>query len=325
MKLLILGGTIFVGRHIAAEAIARGHEVTLFHRGRHNVDIFPQTERILGDRDGDLQLLHGRAWDAVIDTCGYLPRLVRAAVEQLDAARRYVFISSASVYPDMFHPHLDEHASIATTDNPLSEDVTNETYGPFKGKCEHLVRRRFGERATIARPGLIVGPHDPTDRFAYWPMRMARGGPVIAPGRQTAQLQFIDARDLAAWTITAVERELGGIYNIIGPAKPLTMLDFLHACQAATHSMSQLVWMTDEFLVEQACQPWVDLPLWVPGRDSTIRNAKAVQAHLTFHTLQDTIAETLRWRQSGKDSELKAGLSAVREEHLLKLWYKHFR
>ena len=187
MNLLILGGTVFLGRHLVEAALARGHAVTLFNRGQHNPDLFPEVERLRGDRDGDLQALEGRRWDAVVDTCGYVPRVVRASAEMLAPnVDHYTFISSISVYADTSKPGIDEQAPVGTLDDPTTEEVTGESYGPLKALCEQAAEAAMPGRVLNIRPGLIVGPHDPTDRFTYWVRRVAEGGEVLAPGNPHA-------------------------------------------------------------------------------------------------------------------------------------------
>ena len=218
VKLLVLGGTRFVGRHLVEAALARGHEVTLFNRGNHP-EVFPEVEGLIGDRDGDLGALENRTWDAALDTSGYVPRLVRDSAERLrDAVGHYTFISTVSVYPDTLPPHADEDARVRGLEDPLTEEVTNGTYGGLKVLCEEAVREIYGARSLVIRPGLVVGPYDPTDRFTYWPVRVAEGGEVLAPGVPEAPVQFIDARDLAAWTLGMIEGRETGTYNAVSPA-----------------------------------------------------------------------------------------------------------
>ncbi|MBM3497007.1 MAG: NAD-dependent epimerase/dehydratase family protein, partial [Armatimonadetes bacterium] len=223
VRLLVLGGTVFLGRHLVAEALARGHRVTLFHRGRHGADLFPEAERILGDRDGGLSALADESWDAVVDTSGYVPRVVGAAARMLaPAVGFYVFVSSVSVYADFSPVGMDEDAPLGQMADPSVEEITGETYGPLKALCESEVRSAFGARCAVVRPGLIVGPHDPSDRFTYWPVRCQRGGEVLAPGDPERPVQFIDAGDLAAWIVTMCVRQAGGVFNAVGPTDPTT-------------------------------------------------------------------------------------------------------
>ena len=327
MKLLILGGTVFLGRHLVDSALARGHEVTLFNRGQHNPELFPGIEKLRGDRDGDLTVLQGRRWDTVIDTSGYLPRVVRASAAALaSAVEHYTFISSISVYSDANQPGLDESGIVGTLEDPTVEEITGETYGPLKALCEQAVEEEMPGRALMIRPGLIVGPFDPTDRFTYWPHRVARGGEVLAPGRTKHATQIIDVRDLADWTVRMAERRASGIYNATGPAYTLTMGALLDTCQAVAQSDAAFTWADERFLLDQGVQPWSELPLWLPEADdtlSTVNCAKAFAAGLTMRPLAETVRDTLTWditRPAGH--EWRAGLSAERERQVLQNWHE---
>jgi nucleoside-diphosphate-sugar epimerase len=206
MRLLILGGTAFLGRALVDDALGRGHELTLFNRGKTNPELYPEVERLQGDRDGDLTVLQGKTWDAVIDTSGYVPRVVGQSAELLaDAVGHYTFISSISAYADFSQPGADENAAVGKLEDESVEEIDGDTYGPLKVLCEEVVEKRLPGRTLIIRPGLIIGPHDPTDRFTYWPCRVERGGEVLAPGKPEKSVQFIDARDLAAWNLDMVE------------------------------------------------------------------------------------------------------------------------
>ena len=323
MKTLILGGTQFVGRHLAEAALARGHKVTLFHRGRTGPELFPDAEHVLGDRDSDdLETLRGRTWDAVLDTCGYLPRVVRRSAALLaPSAGAYVFISTISVYADFTAPGLDETAPLGVWEDPSAEAVTNSNYGPLKALCEQAVEEAFPGRSLIVRPGFIAGPFDPTDRFTYWVRRAAQGGEMAAPGTPRQPLQIIDARDLAAWTLQMLEAGTVGIFNAAGPASPLTFGEFLEAARTVSGSDARLHWVSDALLQEQG----ITLPLAVPadsGLDGlmTASLAKALAHGLTFRPLAETIADTLAWdRTRPADVPLKAGLTPEREQALLGL------
>jgi len=324
MKLLVLGGTIFLGRHVVDCALAKGHEVTIFHRGRHGVELFPEVERILGDRDGGLEPLRGREFDAVIDPSGYVPRIVRESAEFLaDATEHYAFISSLSVYSDDSTPGQDESGPLVELEDPAAEEVTGETYGGLKVLCEAAVTDVFGERALNLRPGLIVGPHDPTDRFTYWPRRVASGGRVIAPAPEDGPVEFSDVRDLAAFLVHAAERRTGGILNASGPAidRP-TFGEFLAACRETAGSDAEFVWIDEAFMEAQEIGPWMDLPLFA-GTDAPGFNTRdsgaAVAAGLTFRPMAETIRDTLSWARSlPEDREWRAGLTADREEAALR-------
>lgn len=334
MKVLVLGGTRFLGRHLVAALLARHHEVTLFNRGRSAPGLFAQVEQLRGDRaDGTagLAALAGRRWDAVIDTCGYVPRIVRASCEALRAAAgSYVFISSISVYADFGAAELTEDAPLAALGDPASEDVMAH-YGALKAACEREVQAAFGERAFIVRPGLIVGPFDPTGRFTYWPQRIAAGGEVLAPGDPQAPLQFIDVRDLAEWIVRALTRGPAGTYNATGPAVPLAFDAFLAACQAtlAPRPPAVLTWCSERFLLEQGVTPWTGLPLWVPAAETGIHQVsvrRALAAGLSFRPLATTVADTLAWAKSAdfvppSGAYAQVGLSREREAELLRAWH----
>ncbi|MBI3240984.1 MAG: epimerase [Chloroflexi bacterium] len=328
MKLLILGGTVFLGRHTAEAALARGHEVTLFNRGQHSPELFPDVEKLRGDRNGDLSALRGRKWDAVVDTCGYVPRTVRASAELLaQAVERYVFISSISVYRELDKaPGLDEDSPVGKLEDETVEEITGETYGPLKALCEQAAEAALPGRALNIRPGLIVGPHDPSDRFTYWPVRIARGGDVLAPDGPDWHTQVIDARDLAEWTIRMVEAKMTGVFNATGPDYPLTFGKVLDECKAVSGSDARFVWVGGKFLLEAGVQPWSELPLWLGGGDMTVSVSKAIAAGLAFRPLADTIRDTLAWEAARpSDRAPRAGMKREREEEVLRKWEKGVR
>jgi 2'-hydroxyisoflavone reductase len=329
MKLLIIGGTIFLGRHLADVALARGHAVTLFNRGQHSPELYPEVEKLRGDRDGGLDALRDRRWDAVIDTCGYVPRVVRASAELLaGAVEHYTFVSSISVYPHFKEVGLDETAPVGILDDPTIEEVSGETYGPLKALCEQAVEQALPGRALIVRPGLIVGPYDPTDRFSYWPQRVARGGEVLAPGRPERHVQVIDARDLAEWIVRMVERRQVGTFNATGPAEPHTMAHLLHVSRAVSGSDARMTWVSEAFLDEQSVGSWIELPLWVPESDpdtlgfSDVDVGRATAAGLAFRDLAATVRDTLEWLSTRpSDHAWRAGLTPERETELLAAWH----
>ncbi len=330
MKLLVLGGTVFVGRHLVEAALARGHEVTLFNRGQHNAELFPECEKLRGDRDGDLSALEGRRWDAAIDPSGYVPRLVRDAATLLaDAVEHYTFISTISVYDDLGQGGIDEQSTLGTLDDPTTEEVTGESYGPLKVLCEQAAEAAMPGRVLTVRPGLIVGPDDPTDRFTYWPRRIAAGGEVLAPGDPVQPVQFIDVRDLAEWTVRMIEGQQTGIFNATGPAQPLTMAEFLERCRVALNPEAHLTWVSEPFLREHEVVPFTELPLWVGSeRDGLLRINidKAVQAGLTFRPLEETIQDTVAWDAARPvDTPRRAGLRREREQTLLAQWHAEHR
>lgn len=327
MRILIIGGTRFVGRHLVEAALRRNHEVTLFNRGKSNPGLFPQLETILGDREKDIRKLNGHFWEAVVDTSGYLPRLVRLSAEVLrDNVPHYVFISSISVYADFKKAGITESDPVGTLQNETTEEVTGETYGPLKALCEQAVHDVYGREGTlIVRPGLIVGPHDPTDRFTYWPVRVARGGEVLAPEKPEAPIQIIDGRDLADFIIQLIEGHAFGIYNATGPEYELTMGRLLETSKQVSGSDAQFKWASVDFLKQNNVRSWSDMPVWIPADEEGLGAArvdvsKAIQAGLRFRPLEATVRDTLEWaRTRPADHEWRAGLKPEREQELLAL------
>lgn len=332
MRFLILGGTSFVGRHLVDAALEREHEVTVFNRGRTNPALWADVEELRGDRDGDLGALSGRRWDTVLDTSGYVPRVVRASAEFLRAAvHHYIFISSVSVYAD-FRRGPDETATLEQLSDPASEDV-ERYYGALKAECEHEIQEVFPGQTLIIRPGLIVGPWDPTGRFTYWPTRVARGGDVLAPEPRNLRLQFIDARDLAAWLVRMAEQGATGIYNATGPIPRPTLEEVLETCRRLANPEARLRWVAADFLIEREVDQFQELPLWVVDPESAgfmdVDVSKAVEAQLTFRPIEETLIDTLAWAQDHperqgpgrQDAERPpAGLSPEREAQLLTEW-----
>jgi 2'-hydroxyisoflavone reductase len=324
MRILIIGGTRFLGRHLVEAALARRHEVTLFNRGQSNPGLFPQLETILGDREKDLDRLKGRRWNTVIDVTGYVPRLVRLSAEMLEPnVSRYVFISSLSVYADFKNIGIDESYPVGKLEDETVEEITGETYGPLKALCEKAVQEIYGERALIVRPGLIVGPHDPTDRFTYWPARVARGGDVLAPQKPEAMTQIIDVRDLSEFTIKLIEENAWGIYNATGPDYELTIGKLLEVSKLVSGSNANFKWASVEFLNQNKVEAWSDMPAWIPDDEeglgfARINISKALQAGLKFRPLEETVRATLEWAQTRPtDHEWRAGLAAEREAEVL--------
>ncbi|HEX2996177.1 MAG TPA: NAD-dependent epimerase/dehydratase family protein [Anaerolineales bacterium] len=326
MRILIIGGTKLAGRHLVEAALGCNHEVTLFNRGKTNPGLFPQVETILGDREKDIDKLKGRIWDAVIDVAGYLPRIVRISAEALkDSVSQYVFISTISVYEDVSKVGIDESAPVAKIQNEATEEITGETYGPLKALCEQVVQDIYEERTLIIRPGLIVGPHDPTDRFTYWPVRVARGGEVLAPHKPDAPIHIIDARDLAEFIIKLIEEQAFGIYNATGPDYELTIGRLLEVCKQVSGSNADFKWVSLDFMNQNNVQPWSDMPVWVPDEGETagfarISVSKAIRAGLKFRPLDETVRDTLEWAKTRPaDQEWRAGLNPEREQELLTL------
>lgn len=343
MKVLILGGTVFVGRHLVEAALQRGHEVTLFHRGVHQADFSAPIEQLQGDRRGDLAALQGRQWDVVIDTNGYVPSVVKASAQLLaESARQYIFISSSSVYSDCSVLNIDESGPVETLMPeqvqaaeqlvPATDAVIAFTYGsgygPLKALCEQTLEATMPGRVLSIRAGLIVGPYDYSDRFTYWPTRIARGGEVLAPGRPKRPIQLIDVRDLAAWTIRMAENEQMGIYNAVSPASALSMQHFLDTCNSVGSNHASFTWINDSFLLEHGAEPWSEIPLWLPENDESMRGffsfnvQKALAAGLTFRPLAETISATLAWdTQRPASIKRRAGLDPSKEAHLLQQWH----
>lgn len=330
MNILILGGTKFLGRHLVEESIKRGHEVSIFTRGKTNPDLYPDIEKLVGDRDGDLTSIKGRNWDAVIDTSGYVPRIVKDSASILaSACSVYTYISSISVYKDFSIKDLTEESELATLEDEEIEEVTGETYGALKALCEAEVKKTFPDRHLIIRPGLIVGPYDNTDRFTYWPVRVGFGGEVLAPGDIKTPVQFIDVRDLASFVIQQLENKSIGTYQVTGPKETLSMGGFLRVCQEAVNPKSHFIWVGEKFLDEHGVKFWSDLPLYIPigvGMDgfSTVSIDKALNAGLTLRPLFDTIKDTYQWNLTRDEKyEFQAGLKLEKEDELLQKWKKH--
>lgn len=294
MKFLIIGGTQFLGRHYVDSAIRRGYQVTLFHRGKTNPELYPDCEHIFGDRDGEIEKLGERNWDIVVDPSGYLPRVVAQSVKHLlDKAGYYVFISSLSVYPDI-EPNSDESAPLATLDEPGSEDIP-KYYGALKAECEKVVIDAFPDNSQIVRAGMIVGPHDKINRFNYWLRRMSEGGEVLAPGDPDAPLQLIDARDIAEWSLDLAERRIGGIFNVTGPEKPMTMSYLLETIRAELSPSATLNWVDSDFLQSKEIGLIDGLPYWVtPDHYGFFqRNIdRALGSGLRFRPLAETVRDT---------------------------------
>jgi 2'-hydroxyisoflavone reductase len=337
LRILILGGTGFTGPHQIRYALARGHKVTLFNRGRETSAWSGQVEELIGDRNtGDLKALEGREWDVCIDNPTTLPFWVRDVGRVLHGKiEQYVFISTISVYADADKP-ADESATLVTYDGADAMAETTDSfranvgglYGPLKALSEQESKKQFPGMTTIIRPGLIVGPGDESDRFTYWPVRLSRGGEVLAPGNGSDPVQFIDARDLAEWTVRMAESRTFGTFNATGPELPLQMHDMLTTIATSIHADARLTWVPVEFLDAQNIAPWRDMPVWVPGQGDSagfarrsIRNALA--AGLTFRPLTVTAPDTLAWfkqQPAERQAKLKAGLAPAREEELLSQW-----
>jgi 2'-hydroxyisoflavone reductase len=328
LRILVLGGTGFIGPHQIRYAVARGHKVSMFNRGKTNPKLFPDVEHLEGDREGRLEALKNREWDAVIDNPSTLPRWVRDAAQLLKgSAGQYVFISTVSVYADGSQAGADETAKMIELADPAVDKVTPETYGGLKALAEKEAEKAFPGRATIVRPGLIVGPGDNTDRFTYWPVRIARGGEVLAPGDPNDPVQFIDARDLSEWIIRLVEQKSFGTFNAFGPQSPLSIAEMLYGIRAVVSNDVRFTWVPASFLAEHSVHPWSDMPVWVPGAGATAgfarrSNRRAIAAGLTFRPLADTARATLEHHASREDRKLRAGITPEREAAVLAAWRK---
>jgi 2'-hydroxyisoflavone reductase len=328
-KILILGGTAFLGPALVAAARVHGHTLTLFNRGKTNPGRFPDLEQLHGDRDGHIEALEDRKWDVCIDDSGYVPRHVKDSGTLLAPnVDHYVFVSTISVYADLGKP-ADESAPVAKLKEP-TEKVTNESYGALKALCEEAAATAMPGRVTVVRPGLIVGPDDPTDRFTYWPTRVARGGEVLAPGKPSDPVCYIDVRDLAAWMIdSVVEKRLVGTFNAVGPAATLGICDLLAGCKKGVAGDASFTWVDAEFLEKHEVRPWADLPVWVPpvgdGKYAgLIDRKKAVKAGLRFRPVADTARDTLAWWKTlpeARRDKPRAGLKPDAEKAVLAAWH----
>ncbi|MFL5966133.1 MAG: SDR family oxidoreductase [Gaiellaceae bacterium] len=318
MRLLVLGGTKFLGRAIVEAALERGHELTLFNRGQTNPDLFREVEQVRGDRTESLDALAGRDWDVVVDVATFIPRVVRISVDALrDRVGRYVYISSISAYADMSVAPVEGNP-VAELDDPDSESL--EDYGALKAACEQIVESAYAERSLVVRPGLIVGPHDPTDRFTYWPRRIAEGGRVLAPAPPGAPVQFVDVRDLAEWVVHATESGLSGVYNATG--EPVTFEALIETCKRVAGSDADVVWMPADRLVEAGVGEWMELPLWIAAPEFAAMQqadvSRAVAAGLRFRPLEETVRATLAWDRARETPRAEGvGLAPERERELL--------
>jgi 2'-hydroxyisoflavone reductase len=336
LRILILGGTGFTGPYQVRYALSRGHKVTTFNRGKtHPGELPKEVEQLIGDRNGQLDALRDRQWDVAIDNPTTLPAWVRDAAQILKGSvERYVFISTISVYADTGQG-VDETAPLAKYDGPDPYEETIEavkasgykTYGPLKALSEKEAEKWFPGKTLIIRPGLIVGPRDETDRFTYWPLRIDRGGEVLAPGTPSDPVQFIDARDLAQWTIRMAEKRDTGIYNATGPAKPLEVGQMLEQIKDALHSSATFTWLPTEFLKQQKVEAWSDMPVWAGDELGLARTKidRALAKGLTFRPLAETARDTLAWFKSlpqDRQSKLRAGLTPEREVEALAAWKK---
>ncbi len=325
MNLLIIGGTIFVGRAITEVALARGHTVTMLNRGKNKAAIPEGVEHIQADRDIDLSAITDRSWDAVIDTCAYYPRQVRRLLTELKSAEHYTLISSVSAYEDLASNHIDEDSLLSPPAAEEVDIVDHKTYGPLKSACEQVATELAGGCSLIIRPGIIVGPHDPTGRFAYWVRRLAAAEKFIAPGDGSARLQIIDVRDLADWLVCMVEQQVTGFFNAVGPAVSLSFQAMIESGMAVLKSRATPVWVPAERLIAAELDSGSMLPLWMPPTKSKFANMfgiegrKAWATGLQLRPLEQTIID-VSVDEAKRNSAVAIGLSSEREQELLKDW-----
>lgn len=339
MKILVIGGTRFLGRYIVEEALKQGHEVTMFNRGNH-VDVFPQVECIVGDRNKDLSLLEAGKWDVAIDTCGFTPKALAESTRVLaDKVDHYTFISSISVYKDWIPSGIKEDYPVQSLTGKEIEEIgygtqeqINAHYGALKAECERAAEENMPNKVLHVRSGLLVGPYDYSDRFSYWVNRVAEGGEVLAPGRKERAIQYIDARDMALWILKMADEKITGTFNVTGPTTPVSMEDFLNACKTVSRSDAEFVWADESFLLEQQVAPWTEMPLWIPEEHplvegsepwrgaSSISIENALQNRLEVRSLEDTVQDVLHFETSRKDEERKAGIHREKEENVLNAW-----
>ncbi len=329
LKVLIFGGTGFIGPHFVRELRAAGHKLTLFNRGKRNPGLFPDVETLIGDRNvaGAHDVLKGREWDVVIDDSGYFPRQIKASTGVLkDHVQHYIYVSSISAYADLAPAGIDEDYKLAQLDDPDAKEITEKNYGGLKAACEQIVEQTFGARQAVIRPTYIVGPGDHTDRFTYWPWRVARGGEMFAPGAPQDPLQFSDVRDLAEFTRRCVEQRIAGRYNLCNPPGAVTMGDLLETSKRVTRADTRFRWADLKFLEANALLESGELTIWSPPAGeyagaSLVSSARAVAKGLRFRDVATTVRDLLAWheqRPAEQKQKLRAGLTPEREAELLK-------
>lgn len=341
LKILVLGGTGLIGPPMVAYAVARGHGLTLFNRGKTNTELFPELERVIGDRNDNISALaaavaKGRRWDVVIDNTASIPRWVEESAGLLkNSADTYLYTSSISAYADSAAPGADETAPLGvisaeeTAKVKTNRDITGENYGPLKALCERAAQEAFPERSIVVRPGLIVGPGDYSDRFTYWPVRIHRGGEVMAPGNPTDPVQFIDCRDLGEWYVRLVEDGATGVYNGVGPASPMSIAEMLYGIRATTGGELTFTWVDAGFLKQHEVEEWGEMTVWVPpvgeyAGFSSSSIARAKQAGLSFRPLATTAVDTLAYWSSlpeERRAKPRAGLDPEKERSVLAAWH----
>ena len=327
LRVLIFGGTGFIGPHFVRVLREGGHKLTLFNRGKRNPGMFPDVETLIGDRNGQVDAIKGRDWDVVIDDSGYLPAQVKLTTGLLkDRVQHYIFVSSISAYADYSVPGIDEDHPVAVLKDPAATTITDENYGALKAACEKIVEETFGKRQTVIRPTYIVGPGDTSDRFTYWPVRTARGGQMLAPGAPSDPIQFIDVRDLADFMRLCVERPISGRYNACNPPGAVTMGELLATARQLSGADTGIVWANAAFLEKHKLVESGEIPIWSPmtgeyAGAQLVSSARAVAQGLRFRALETTVRDTLAWhdqRPAAQKEKLRAGLTAEREAELLK-------
>ncbi|OZI10284.1 NAD-dependent dehydratase [Bacillaceae bacterium SAS-127] len=340
MKVLILGGTRFLGRAFVEEALKRGHEITLFNRGT-NKEAFPEVEQLTGDRDGDISQLENRSWDIVMDTCGFSPHQIKKIAAVLgEKIEQYTYISSISVYKDWIPYNITEDYHQQSILQEQLRDVEEgevspyEHYGALKVLCEAEAEKHWPERVLNVRAGHIVGPFDYTDRLPYWIQRVAQGGKVLVPGRRDRPIQIIDVKDIATWVFHMAENRQSGTFNVTYPCDELTMEELLNTCKKVTNSDAEFVWVEEQFVLDHKIQPWTEMPLWIPEHfplegetepwngSFSINIEKAVNSGLTLRPIEDTVHDVYQWEKIRQDSERKTGISREKEKELLDAWFQ---
>jgi 2'-hydroxyisoflavone reductase len=330
LRILVLGGTGFIGPHLVRHILDRGHTPTLFNRGRTNTHLFPDVEKLVGDRAGDLEALKGRTWDAVVDDSASNPKWVRDSAQLLkDAVGTYLFTSTRSVYSDYSKIGMDIEGPVYEVERAWVDEGRELSYGPAKALCEVEANAALPGRTLIVRPGLIVGPGDATDRFTYWPVRIDRGGEVLAPGDPANRVMFIDVRDLAEWYVRLLERDAKGVLNALGPEAPLTYAEFLYGIRAITSTPLSFTWVDTDFLLDREVRPYTDVPLWMPARGNRagfnrFELTRSLDMGITYRPLAVTAYDTLEYhkgRPAEQRERLRAGLAPERERELLAAWH----
>jgi 2'-hydroxyisoflavone reductase len=335
MKILVIGGTRFLGRYITQEAVKRNHDITLFNRGQENRHLFPDMKTIIGDRTDDMERLGDQEWDCVIDTCGFVPWAVKPSIEFLkNLTNHYVFISSQSVYSDFSRKHVDEDSPVSMISAETVEACKQAGYGPYgehygamKYLCEQLMEQNMPQKVLHVRAGIICGPHDYTDRLSYWIHRISQGEEVLAPGNPEQPIQLIDVRDLASWLLQMIEQQATGVFNVTGTQT--TMEQVLNICRQISNSNATFQWVDEQFLLKEQVQPWTELPLWLPEKTALSAGEKppigffqlsinrALKTGLSFRPLWETVEDTFQWLKEENKEYWKAGLPREKEKQLL--------